>query len=357
MRQRLRSRSLFVAGVTLGVITVVSCSSPGGSASGSSGSSTSSASSSSSSQPLTKVTLGQVSPATSATPVYVAVNHGFFKDDGLDVQVQTLSGGTQAAFAALATGSVDILAGTAIDIVQYAAQKVGSGKIFGEIEDQNYDVVSSKNITSIRDLSGKVIGISGPNGGDQIYLEAVLAENGVDKNDVTFIATGSSSQRLTALSAGKVDAIAASHLTRASSESIGTVLLKSTDSTVQFPGSVYFSTDSYRSGHEDVLKKYISALVAATNWIKTHQSDAVADCVQGSGSQAADCQQAIQAATDPSVAGQYTWSSTYAVNTAGIESAIQIVNEFVVTPGAKDLTVSDLVDTSIAGTPVAGSTS
>jgi hypothetical protein len=60
------------------------------------------------------------------------------------------------------------------------------------------------------------------------------------------------------------------------------------------------------------------------------------------------CTSAIAINTDPSASSKYTWSSTYAINTVGIQSALGVVATLV--PETRNLAVADVADTSIAGT-------
>jgi NitT/TauT family transport system substrate-binding protein len=327
--------------LSAGLVAAVACNSSGSSGSGSSGSSGDSAG-------IPKITIGLISPGTSQTPLFVALQEGFFKKAGLDVTAQNLSGGTPSAIAAFATGSVNMLAAGSTEFIEYTSKKVISGKMFAELADQNYDIVVSKEITSIQQLKDKTIGISSLNGADQIYLEAVLAKNGMSDKDVTFITSGSSTNRLTALSTGSIQGIAVSNANRDTSNKTGTILLKSGDSPVQVPSSMLFASDDLITKHKALLTKFVAALSEASMWLRANVAAAAADCAKGSGDKVETCASAIAINIDPSVSSKFTWSSTCAINTAGVKSALAVMATFA--PETKNLTVADVVDTSIAGT-------
>jgi ABC-type nitrate/sulfonate/bicarbonate transport system substrate-binding protein len=294
------------------------------------------------------ITFGEISTAPSHTPIYVAVGRGFFQGAGLDVTIQTLTGGTPSAMAAMATGSVDIMMAGAPEFIEYAAKKVIAGKIIAELQDSTFDVVVTRGIGSIRDLSGKVLAISGLNGGDQIYLEAVLRHYGVSPGDVTFITSGNATNRLTALSSGAAQATAASNSSRDLSEKVGVVLLKSSDSPVRIPSSMIFARDDIIAKHKDALRAFIKALSEATAWIKANPEIAATYCATGSGASKDACLSAFNVLRDPSAAGRYTWSSTYAIDTAATTEALAV--EAAHTPEASSLKLEDLIDISVAGT-------
>lgn len=292
--------------------------------------------------------IGQITPGTSQVPLIVAVERGFFTKAGLDVTIQNLSGGTPSAMASFATGDVNMLAGGAFEVIEYVGRKVITGKIVGELADQNYDVVVAKGINALDQLKGKTIGISGSNGADQIYLKAVLAKYGMSVDDVAFITSGATANRLTALSTGAVQGIVVSNATRDMSNKVGVVLLKSGDSSVKVPGAVLFASGDLIAEHKETLSKVVAAIGAATQWMRENLQLAAMDCAKGTGASVESCAQAIAINLDPSQSSPFTWSTTNAVNTESVSSALGVMAELV--PETKHLTLADLVDTSIAGT-------
>jgi NitT/TauT family transport system substrate-binding protein len=332
-----RRRTLRLAGVSLALsaalVAAVACSPAGTSGSGA--------------PDTAKITIGLISPGTSQAPLFVAIEEGFFSGAGLDVTTQNLSGGTPAAMAAFATGSVNVLAAGSTEFIEYMGKKVISGKIFAELADQNYDVVVDKRVTSIPQLKGKVIGISSLNGADEVYLAAVLAQNGISDKDVTFLASGGSANRLTALASGVVQAIAVSNANRDASMATGAVLLKSGESSVQFPSTVLFASSDLLSKHPGELKKFLTAVGKAIQWMRTNPAAAAAHCAKATGATNEACASAIAINLDPAVSSKFTWSSTNAINTIGLESALGVMASFV--PETKNLTVKDIADTTIAG--------
>ena len=77
-------------------------------------------------------------------------------------------------------------------------------------------------------------------------------------------------------------------------------------------------------------------------------ADAVAACVKTLGATAEACTSSIKLSFDKSISSKFTWSSTYAVNVEGIKSALAVMA--MVDPDTKNLTIDDMVDTSIGGT-------
>ena len=349
--KRSKSTAATIAGVSGALAMVLAAC--GSSSATSSGSTTTAAPASTTTQAAatpTNITFGDLAPNSALTPFYAALAQGFFKQNGLNVTVDAFHGGGATSVAALATGAVQIASGGPTNFIGDLAKGVVKGQIFGESQDANYDLVVSKGITNISQLKGKTIGVSGINSADEIFLEATLEHYGISPSQVTFLTAGTLAERLTALSTGHIQATANSASFRAAEEAAGTVLIKSEDNPIKVPTVTFFATQSFIASHPAALKSFIKAVVEGAKWVKNpaNQAGALTACETGSGSTAAECTQQIAYAENAAVAGPWTWSSTYAVNPSGIQQAIQATA--LVIPAAGKLTVSQVVDSSVAGT-------
>jgi NitT/TauT family transport system substrate-binding protein len=230
------------------------------------------------------------------------------------------------------------------------AKKVIGGKLFGQTGDRNYDLLVSRTISNVSQLKGAIIGVSGINSADYVFLRATLAQYGISEKDVTYVTAGTIAERLTALSTGKIQAAADASAYRATELTVGNVLLKSEDNPLKVPTVVFWTNADYLKSHADVLKRFIGAVAQAAAWAKqpANQQATIAACEQGSGSTAEQCTQQIEFAKDVARASPYTWSATFAVNSPGIQEAINATALSI--PEAKGLTLGDVVDSSIAGT-------
>jgi hypothetical protein len=237
---------------------------------------------------------------------------------------------------------------SAPELIPYVAHKVASGKAFAEMVDQGYDVVVSKDITDFAQLKGKTIGQSTPNSADYFFLVATLQHYGIATSDVTFITTGNPLNRLAALSAGAVQATAATNAQRADVAKVGTILLKSGDNPVGFPQVMFVASDDLLKNHKPLLKKFVAVMQQATEWIKANPADAAAACAKALNSTPEVCGPAIALNFDRTVSSPYTWSSTYGVNVTGVNSALAVMSTLDET--VKSLTFDDVADTSVAGT-------
>lgn len=148
------------------------------------------------------------------SPVYVAKELGYFKDEGLDVDIfETTSG--SALNAALLGGSVAATAsGYSQPLVMSDQGKKLKGIVGMEMASPYVFLVNPKlNIPAddpqalANALKGKRFGVVSIGSSGHMTAEGLLARYGVSNKDVTFVAVGAGSSALAALKSGAVDAV------------------------------------------------------------------------------------------------------------------------------------------------------
>lgn len=156
-------------------------------------------------QPATRIRIGSTTPSITTLPADLAFRKGFFKQEGLDPEMITIRS-ADIIIKALLTHNLDY-ATTLISLVS-AAVKGLPIKVFGVmVQKTSYVMVSHPGVKSIRDLKGKVVGISSFGAASDYAVRVALQKGGLDpKKDVTLIQVGGSSGRLSALQAGSIQA-------------------------------------------------------------------------------------------------------------------------------------------------------
>lgn len=135
----------------------------------------------------------------------MAIEKGFFKKEGLDVEL------------VLITEGATILKAVVADDLQSA--DLGSSPIFPAIEKgapikmigaffpgANYTIFGKKDIKKLSDLYGRTIATSAPGALLHMLAVAVLTTNKLDPGKVQFVNIGTSAEVFRAVMAGKVDA-------------------------------------------------------------------------------------------------------------------------------------------------------
>lgn len=157
-------------------------------------------------KPLThlKVPMGYI-PNVQYAPFYVAVDRGYFKDAGIEIEFDyafetdgaALVGANKLQFA-LVSGEQVLLA---------RAQGLPIVNVTGWYQQYPISIVSmaDKNIKTPQDLRGKKIGLPGPFGANYIGLRALLYTAGIQESDVTLDSIGFT--QVETLAAGQEDAV------------------------------------------------------------------------------------------------------------------------------------------------------
>lgn len=144
-------------------------------------------------------------------PLTIAEQLGYFKDEGLQVEISDFAGGAKA-LQALVGGSADVVSGAYEHTINMQAkgQPIVAFVLQGRAP-QIALVVSNKtmpNYKSIADLKGKKIGVSAPGSSTNMMANFVLAKGGLKPTDVSFIGVGTSAGALSAMRSGQIDAMA-----------------------------------------------------------------------------------------------------------------------------------------------------
>jgi NitT/TauT family transport system substrate-binding protein len=155
-------------------------------------------------------------PTLSGTlPLVVAQDFGFFAAEGLDVKVILIRGGP-TAMAALVGGGVDYTLVAGVAAVRAIAQNAPMQVISGLQPYMDYTLLGAKGISSVNDLKGKVVGVTGPGGIAEFAAVEGLAKKGLvrDRDYKILYGVGNSPSRAQALESGKIQASPFSFLER-----------------------------------------------------------------------------------------------------------------------------------------------
>jgi ABC-type nitrate/sulfonate/bicarbonate transport system substrate-binding protein len=152
---------------------------------------------------LERVVFTTSDPGLAFAPLYVAVGKGFFREEGLEVDVQVAR--TDVSLAALANNQdVDYTAALGT-VVRGAVSGLPVRAVGIWYEKTAFYLMARPEIQTLADLKGKVVGVSSFNATTDVVLREVLRGAGVDpESDVSIIQVGTGTSRLAAVSQGTV---------------------------------------------------------------------------------------------------------------------------------------------------------
>lgn len=229
---------------------------------------------------LTKVRYGlpTAPPAITTVGVYYALDNGYFKEEGLDVEVTAYPGST-TAIRALLSRDADIVE-TGGDTA-FLAQAAGAPiKIISSPVAKGTDaVVVDKSVGSLKDLAGKSWAISTPGDTSHIAAQILAEKNGVDPSKINFVALGGPADRARALISGRVNASSMTIL-------ILTPILEAmdkgdlkvlTDLAKEFPDlplAYNITRDDVAKGQADMLTRFLKAETKGYRWAQKNPDKA-----------------------------------------------------------------------------------
>ena len=199
-------------------------------------------------------------------PYVVATHNGHFQKEGLEVELVYMRGGS-AAMQALVGGAVDYAA-TALDV---ALQAYAHGAAVKRIASTGKLplfalAVAPKDagkISSVKDLEGKIVGISGLGNADHALSLFLLKQAGADASKVQFATVGTN--LLEALRQGQMDAGMVQEPALTLIEQAGGKVLvnamQSADAQKYLGGNYEFMGIAVRASEIDKRKDEIKALV------------------------------------------------------------------------------------------------
>ena len=199
-------------------------------------------------------------------PLFVAVHRGFFKDDGLDIELPRLI--PAMAQNALLAGEVHYH-GLADSGLRLAARGLPLKAIFYGADRPMYYLVAQKEIRTVGELRGKRIGVSQFGGTSDLSARLALKHYGVEpEKDALLIQIGAEGTRMAALRAGSVSAIivpvpAVAVLRREGYNEVSFV-----GDVVEFASNGYTTTDQRIKEHPQEVKKVVRALYRGLRYAK-----------------------------------------------------------------------------------------
>jgi ABC-type nitrate/sulfonate/bicarbonate transport system substrate-binding protein len=201
-------------------------------------------------------------------PMLYAVSGGFFKKEGLDVNIQGGKGSAMAIQQVLGgqsqfsrTGGVDLLRaahgkGAPIKAIATVAQ---ASPMF---------VISDKSapINGPEDMKGKTIGVTSKGGLAENLLNMILEDNGIKASTINREAVGNSPGAFALIGQGKVNAYIASMGTVVKLKRAGQPIVAwNTDKYAPVPGQVYTAHTDMIANDPETITKFLRAVNNSMN--------------------------------------------------------------------------------------------
>jgi NitT/TauT family transport system substrate-binding protein len=236
-------------------------------------------------QELTKITLNEVAHSIFYAPMYVAIEEGYFTEEGIDLTLITGFGADKTMTAVL-TDEADIgfmgsestiytyAGGTEDYVVNFAqlTQRAGNFLVSKEpIENFTWDMLIGKDV-----LGGR------PGGMPQMVFEYILEKNHIDPvNDVNINQSIDFGSTAAAFSGSDADFTVEFEpgATSLEKEGIGYVVASLGVDSGYVPYTAYCAKKSYIEKNPETIKSFIRAIQKGLDYVNTHSSADIAKVI------------------------------------------------------------------------------
>ncbi len=226
-------------------------------------------------QAQTKLAIGKIIGGDGFhVPTYVALDQGFFKEEGLDASLVELQAPAQVT--AVLSGSIDCA-----PIPSGGAQAALSGAkimyIVGESLKSQWTLTTRQDVNAPEDLKGKTIGLGRPGGADYDEVQAVLhrffhMDAGKDYKVISF---QGEPERIAALSNADIQGAGLSIPHAIVAQQAGLKILLRTGDYIPRAGGTIFCMQSLVEQHPETVKKIIRAIAKAVMYFRTNKEGSI----------------------------------------------------------------------------------
>ena len=218
-------------------------------------------------------------------PLTLAERLGYFKDEGLDVQILDFAGGSKA-LQAMMGGSADVVAGgfDHVIILRAKGQKLKAFVLMVATPSLALGISKDRAATykSPRDLKGMKIGVTAPGSSTNIFINHLLASAGLSPDDVSIIGVGTGLTAVAAMRAGQIDAIAnvepaITMLERSGMIKVVAETMSEQGSRIVFgnllPSGSLYTKEEFIQRYPETTQALTNAMVRALKWLSTASAE------------------------------------------------------------------------------------
>lgn len=232
----------------------------------------------------TVVRLNEVTHSVFYAPMYLAIEKGFFAEEGIEIEL-TNGGGADKVMTAVLSGQSDVgLAGPEACIYVYNQQKDNYPVVFGQLtkRDGSFLVGRTDDDFSWSDLKGKTI-IGGRAGGvPEMTLEYVMRLNGVTPGaDATVDTTVQFNMMAGAFTGGSGDYVTLFEptATEVANAGKGYILTTVGQESGEIPYTAFFASQSYISENAVTVQGFANAVAKGQKWVQEHSAAETAQAI------------------------------------------------------------------------------
>jgi NitT/TauT family transport system substrate-binding protein len=220
-------------------------------------------------------------------PLTIAERKGYFKAEGLDVEIVDFPGGAKA-LQAMVGGSADVVSGAYEHTINMHArgQPIVAIALQGRYNGIVFAVSKAKapQYKSAQDIKGLKVGVTAPGSSTHMAVQNLAVKGGLRPDDFAAIGVGASAGAVAAMKRGSIDAISNLDPVITKLETDGDIVVMVDTRTAKGMKEVYGG--AYHAGciyapvewvkrHPNTTQAVVNAMVRAVVWLRTASVDDV----------------------------------------------------------------------------------
>ena len=220
-------------------------------------------------------------------PLTITERLGYFKDEGLEVEISDLQGGSKA-LQSLIGGSADVVTGAFDHIIQMQAknQPIVGVALLGRLSGISLGVLTSKAGTykGPESLKGMKIGVTAPGSSTHFMVNYIMAKAGLKPEDASFIGVGTTSTAVAAVKRGEIDAISNIDPVISLLASQGLIKIVADTRTPEgseqvyggpYPAATLYVTPEFVRKNPNTTQALVNAFVRGLKWMHSHTPEEI----------------------------------------------------------------------------------
>lgn len=212
-------------------------------------------------------------------PLTIAERQGYFKDEGLDVEIPDFAGGAKA-LQALVGGSADMVSGAFEHTINMQAKKQPIRAVVLQASYSSIVLVMPKDkaakYQSARDLKGLKIGVTAPGSSTNMFVNNLLAKAGLKPTDVAIVGVGAGAGAVAAMEKGEIDGVSNLDPVISTLEATGKFVAVADSRTEKGMKDIYggdylasciYTNEEFVKKNPHTTQAVVNAMVRANRWI------------------------------------------------------------------------------------------
>jgi NitT/TauT family transport system substrate-binding protein len=218
-----------------------------------------------------KVRISISSRSNTSVPFYVAASKGFFREEGMDVEI--IQANPRLGVMALMNGDV-AFTGTFVSTVRGILSGFPLKIVLVAFKRGVYYLIAHPSVKDIHDLKGKKLGVSSIRGADHLVAEELLKSKGFNPAQLQPVALGDTSVRLQSVLTGAVEVTALSPPHDLMAQRSGVKVLAGPPE-IGMPASGMITSDRLIKENPQFVRRGVRAILKANRLIEENRQETI----------------------------------------------------------------------------------